>query len=81
MTYVLKVSGRDSFVESFVIDPDYDDKFVHVFFTDNPEKALTYDDINEAILHLIFIWANISSTDFTSKSICIAEAQTYYKEL
>lgn len=81
MIYVLKVSDCDSFVESFAIDPGYDDKFVHVFFTDNPGKALTYDDINEAILHLTFIWANISSTDFTSKSICIAEVQLHYKEL
>lgn len=81
MKYVLKVSDCDSFVESFVIDPHYDDKFVHVFYVDEPENALTFDDINEAIFHLVFIRANLSSTDYTANSICIAEAQTYYKEL
>lgn len=81
MKYVLKVSDCDSFVQSFCIDPEYDTKYVWVDYTDNPEKALTFDDINEAIFHLVFIRANLSSTDFTGKSICIAEAQTYYKEI
>ena len=81
MKYVLKVSDCDSFVQSFCIDPAYDTKYVWVDYTDNPEKALTFDDINEAIFHLVFIRANLSSTDFTGKSICIAEAQTYYKEI
>ena len=81
MKYVLKVPDCDSVVESFVIDPHYDDKFVHVFYTDEPDDALTFDDINDAIFHLVFIWANLSSTDFTAKSLCIAEAQTNYKEI
>lgn len=81
MKYVLKVSDCDSFVESFYIDPKNDDNFVWVDYTDNPESALTFDDINKAIFNLVFIWANLSSTDFTAKSLCIAEAQTYYKEL
>lgn len=81
MKYVLKVSDCDSFVQSFCMDPECDTRYVWVDYTDNPEKALTFDDINEAIFHLVFIRANLSSTDFTGKSICIAEAQTYYKEL
>lgn len=81
MTYVLKVADCDSFVESFVVDPQYGDTFVHVFYTDKPEEALTFDDANEAVFFLTFIWANISSTAFTEKSITIAESQTSYKEL
>lgn len=81
MKYVLKVSDCDSFVEGFCIDPQCDPKYVWVDYTDNPEKALTFDNINEAIFHLVFIRANLSSADFTGNSLCIAEAQTYYKEL
>lgn len=81
MKYVLKVPDCDSVVESFVIYPNYDDKFVNVFYTDKPENALTFDDINDAIFYLMFIWANLSSTDLTAKSLCIAEAKTSYKEL
>lgn len=81
MKYVLKVSDCDSFVEGFCIDPKCDPKYVLVDYTDNPEKALTFDDINEAIFHLVFIRANASSTDSRANYICIAEAQTYFKEL
>nr|DAF00273.1 MAG TPA: hypothetical protein [Bacteriophage sp.] len=81
MTYVLKVSDCDSFVESFVVDPHYGDKFVHVFYIDKPEMALTFDDINEAILYVVFIIENVPITDFTAESIGIYEVQTYYKEL
>nr|DAU40595.1 MAG TPA: hypothetical protein [Bacteriophage sp.] len=81
MKYVLKVADCDSFVESFVVDPHYGDKFVHVFYTDKSEEALTFDDINEAIFHLVFIKANLSSTNFTEESIGIYEVQTFYKEI
>lgn len=81
MKYVLKVADCDSFVESFVVDPHYGDKFVHVFYTDKPEEALTFDDINEAIFHVAFIRANLSSTDFTEESIGIYEVQNVYKEI
>lgn len=81
MKYVLKVSDCDSFVEGFCIDLQCDPIYVWVDYTDNPEKALTFDDINNAIFNLVFIRANLSSADFTGNSICIAEAQTTYKEL
>lgn len=79
MAYVLKLADCDSFVESFVVDSHYGDKLVHVFYTDNPKDALTYDDINEAIFHVVFIRSNLSSTDFTEESIGIYEDN--YKEL
>lgn len=78
MAYVLKVADCDSFVESFVVDSHYDDKFVHVFYTDNPKEALTFDDINEAIFYVVFIRANVCSTDFTVEDIGIYEDN--YKE-
>lgn len=81
MAYVLKVADCDSFVESFVVDSHYGDKFVHVFYTDKAEEALTFDDINEAIFHVVFIRANLSRTDFTAESIGIYEVQPVYKEL
>lgn len=81
MTYVLKVADCDSFVESIVVDPHYGDKFVHVFYTDKPEEALTFDDVNEAIFFVVFIRANLSSTDFTAEAIGIYESQVSYKEI
>lgn len=80
MKYVLKLSDDAAFVESIVVDPNcYGDKFVHVFYTDKPEKALTFDDINEAIFFVVFIRANLSSTDFMAEDIGIYEDN--YKEL
>ena len=79
MKYVLKVSDCDSFVDSFEVDPNcYGDQFVHVFYTNKPEKAITFDDINEAIFFVVFIRANLSSTDFTAEDIGIYEDN--YKE-
>ena len=80
MSYVLKISDCDSFVDSFEVNPNcYDDKFVHVSYTNKPEKALTFDDVNEAKFFVMFIRSNLSSTDFTAESIGIYEK--CYKEL
>lgn len=73
MAYVLKLADCDFFVESFVVDSHYDDKFVHVFYTDNPKEALTFDDINEAIFYVVFIRGNVCNTDFTAEAIGIYE--------
>lgn len=79
MAYVLKVADCDSFVESFVVDSHYDDKLMHVFYTDNPKDALTYDNINEAIFHVAFIRSNLPSTYLAEEFIVIYEDN--YKEL
>lgn len=81
MAYALKVSDYNSFVKAYYVDSKTKDNNVHVVYTDKPDLALTFDDIEEAALHLMFIWSNVSNTDSTANSICIAEAQTYYKEL
>ena len=81
MAYALKVSDYNYFVKEYFVDSKAHDNHVHVVYTDKPELALSFDDIEEAALHLMFIWSNASSTDSTANSICIAEAQTYYKEL
>lgn len=81
MAYVLKVADCNSLVKAYYVDSKAKDNHVHVVYTANPELALSFDDIEEAALHLMFIWSNASSTDSNANSICIAEAQTYYKEL
>lgn len=81
MAYVLKVADCDSLVKTYYVDSKAKDNCVHVIYTDKPNLALSFDDIEEAALHLMFIWSNASRTDSTANSICIAEAQTYYKEL
>lgn len=81
MAYALKVADYDSLVKAYYVDSKAKDNHVHVVYTDKPDLALSFDDIEEASLHLMFIWSNASSTDSTANSLCIAEAQTYYKEL
>lgn len=81
MAYVLKVADCNSLVKAYYVDSKAKDNNVHVVYTDKHDLALTFDDIEEAALHLMFIWSNASSTDSRANSICIAEAQTYYKEL
>lgn len=81
MSYALKVADSNSLVKAYYVDSKAKDNHVHVVYTDKPALALSFDDIEEAILHLMFIWSNASSTDSNANSICIAEAQTYYKEL
>lgn len=81
MAYVLKVADCNSLVKAYYVDSKARDNHVHVVYTDKPERALIFDDIEEAALHLMFIWSNTSSTDSNANSICIAEVQTYYKEL
>ena len=49
--------------------------------SDNPEMALTFDDMDDAASHYGFIVNNMSILDLETQSICIAEAQTYYKEI
>lgn len=81
MTYVLKVTDYDTFVKSYSVDSQNKDNHVAVTYTANPEEALVFDDINDATLHLVLIYAIASSKDVMTNSLCIAEAQTYYKEL
>ena len=81
MSYVLKVADCNSLVKAYYVDSKAKDICVHVVYTDTPGLALSFDDIEEAALHLMFIWSNASSNDSNANSICIAEAQTYYKEL
>lgn len=81
MAYVLKVADCNSLVKAYYVDSKAKDNNVHVVYTDKPDLALTFDDIEEAALHLMFIWSNAFRTDSMANSICIAEAQTYYKEL
>lgn len=81
MAYALKVADDNSLVKAYYVDSQSQDNHVHVIYTDKPDLALSFDDIEEAALHLMFIWSNVSRTDSTANSICIAEAQTYYKEL
>lgn len=81
MTYVLKVSDCDSLVKAYYVHSQFNDRYVHVTYTDNPDMALTFDSVNDAAFHLMFIWANVSTTDTTANSLCIAEVKTSYKEL
>lgn len=81
MSYALKVADRNAFVKAYYVDSQSKDRNVHVVYTELPDTALTFDDINDAALHLTFIYANVSSTDVSANSLCIAEAQIYYKEL
>ena len=81
MKYVLKVADYDTFVKSYSVDSQAKDNHVNVTYTANHEEALTFDDVSDATLHLVFIYANASSKDVMTNSLCIAEAQTYYKEL
>ena len=81
MSYVLKVPNYNTFVKEYHVDSKTKDKHLHVVYTDKHEMALTFDDISDAALHLTFIWANSTSSDTTASALCIAEAQTYYKEL
>ena len=81
MAYVLKIADCDSFVESFAVSSHHDDQYVHVSYTDNPKNALTYDDMEDVATHYWFIVNNMSILDLGTNPLCIAEAQTYYKEL
>lgn len=81
MAYALKVADSNYLVKAYYVDSKAKDNHVRVVYTDTPDHALSFDDIEEAALHLMFIWSNASSTDSNANSICIAEAQTYYKEL
>lgn len=81
MTYVLKVSGYNHFVKAYYVNSKSRARHLHIVYTDKPEMALTFDDISDAVLHLMFILANSSSSDTTAAALCIAEAQTHYKEL
>lgn len=77
--YVIKVPNHNNFVRSYYVGPK--DVNVHVIYTDNPESALTFDDMDDVVIHYGFIVNNMSSLDLGTQPICIAEAQTYYKEL
>lgn len=81
MSYALKVADCNTLVKAYYVDSKAKDNCVHVVYTDKPDLALSFDDIEEAALHLMFIWSNASINDSNANSICIAEAQTYYKEL
>lgn len=81
MMYALKVSDCNSFVKEYSIISQSQHRCLRVVYTDIPEMALTFDDISDAALHLTFIWANSLSSDTTASALCIAEAQTYYKEI
>lgn len=81
MPYVIKVQNHNTFVKAYYVDSKAKDTNVHAVFTDNPENALTFDDMYDAAIHYGFIVNNLSIVDLGTKPICIAEAQTYYKEL
>ena len=77
--YVIK--SRNTFVKAYYVDSKANDTNVHVVYTDNPENALTFDDMDDISTHYSFIVNNMSALDLGTKPICIAEAQTHYKEL
>lgn len=81
MIYALKVNDYNLFVKEYYISSQDKDRHLHIVYTDKPEMALTFNYIEDAALHLTFIWGNSSSSDTTAAALCIAEAQTYYKEL
>lgn len=81
MKYALKVSDCNSFVKEYSIISQSQDRCLRVVYTDNPEMALTFDEIVDAALHLTFIWANSPSSDNTVTALCIAESHTSYKEI
>ena len=79
MSYVIKVPNHNTFVKSYYVGPK--DANLHVIYTDNPEHALTFDNMDDVATHYGFIVNNMSILDLGTQSICIAEAQTYYKEI
>lgn len=81
MSYVLKVTNCNTFVKAYYVDSRAKDNNLHVVFTDNPGNALTFDDIDDVAIHYGFIVNNMSIVDLGTNPICIAEVQTYYKEL
>lgn len=81
MSYVIKVHNHNTFVKAYYVDSKAKDRSVHVVFTDNHKDALTFDDMDDVVMHYGFIVLNMSIVEVGTQSICIAEAQTYYKEL
>lgn len=79
MSYVIKIPNHNTFVKSYHVGPK--DVKLHVIYTDNPESALTFDDMDDVASHYGFIVNHMSILDVCTQPICIAEAQTYYKEL
>lgn len=79
MSYVIKVSNHNTFVRSYCVGPK--DANVHVIYTDYPENALTFDDMNDVATHYGVIVNNMCILDLGAQPLCIAEAKTYYKEL
>lgn len=79
--YVIKAPNHNTFVKAYYVDSKANDINVHVVYTDNLESALTFDDMDDIATHYSFIVNNMSIIDTGTQPICIAEAQTYYKEL
>lgn len=79
MSYVIKVPNHNTFVRSYYVGPK--DANVHVIYSDDSKSALTFDDMADVATHYGFIVNNMSILDLGTKSLCIAEVQTYYKEL
>lgn len=81
MPYVIKVHNRNTFVKAYYVDSKAKDNNVNVVFTDNPENALTFDNMDDVAIHYGFVLTNMSLFDLGTQTICIAESQPYYKEL
>ena len=79
MSYVIKVPDHNTFVRSYYVGPK--DANVHVIYTDDPESALTFDNMDDVATHYGFIVNNMSVLDLGTQPICIAESQTSYNEL
>lgn len=81
MSYVIKSPNHNTFVKEYYVGSKAKDTNVHVVFTYNPENALTFDDIDDVAIHYGFLLNNMSALYLGTQPICIAEAQTTYKEL
>lgn len=79
--FVLKVTDSDLTVKAYYVDSQSKDRHVHVVYTRDIELALDFDSVEEAAFHLLFISSNIAINDIAANNLCIAESQTYLKEL
>ena len=73
--YVLKVPEAAPVVKSYYVDMNNGKLRIQIIYTEDYNKALQFDDIEEAAFHHLFL---VSNTDV---EFCIAEAQVHYKDL
>ena len=75
--YAIKTVSRNKYFKDYYAKDDH----LHVIYSDKLEKARIFDDLDNAIYHMMMIAFGVPIKYFTEMHFSIVEVKHVYKEI